>query len=86
MIAISEPVSTILLQQGLHHDLRAGSVQSADHGQRQNPVPQFDDGRRQFQHFLLLPVNDLFAGFLESPHGVHPQFVEQLRSDPNLLA
>jgi hypothetical protein len=32
------------LKQVLHNDLRARAVQRADQGQRENSVPQFDDG------------------------------------------
>ncbi len=50
-----------LLQQVLHHDLRAFAVQGADQRERQNAVPKLDDGSGEFQHFRLLAGDRLFA-------------------------
>ena len=40
MIAISAPVSTIALQQALHHHLRAVAVERADERQGEDVLPQ----------------------------------------------
>src|SRR5438067_2516994 len=47
-----------LLQQRLHHHLRAARVESADYGQRQDFVPDLDDGRREFEHVCALLAYD----------------------------
>ena len=68
MIAMLEPVSTMLLQQRLHHDLRPGAVERADHRQRQDAVPQLDDRRGELEHLLLLARDHLLAAALEGRH------------------
>ena len=51
------------LQQRLHHDLRARAVERADQRQGQDAVPQLHHRRRELEHLLLLPQNDLFPVF-----------------------
>ena len=58
------------LQQALHHDLGARAVERADHRQRQDAVPQLDDRRRQLEHLLLLPGDDLLSRLLVDLGGV----------------
>ena len=54
MIAIAGAGVDDLLQQALHHDLRARAVERADQREREDAVPQLDHRRRQLQHLLLL--------------------------------
>jgi hypothetical protein len=63
------------LQQRLHHDLRAGAVERADHRQRNHAVPELDHRRRQLQPSPLLPAYDFLAGFLKRFHRLHGERV-----------
>ena len=72
------------LQQALHDDLRARTIEGADERQRQDAVPQRDHGGRQFQQFLLLAVDHLLAGSRVALHGIEAQLVDQATGDPGL--
>ena len=74
-----------LLEEVLHHDLRAGAVQRADQRQRENAVPQLHHGGRQLQHVLLLAQDDLFAALLIDLGRVKPELVEQRAGGPHLV-
>src|SRR4051812_715343 len=52
------------LQQRLHDELRAGGIQRADHGHGEDAFPELDHRRGELQQFLLLALDDLFAGAL----------------------
>ena len=61
MIAMDGAGVDDLLQQVLHHDLRARAVERADQRQREDVVPELDDGRGQLEQLLLLARDHLFA-------------------------
>src|SRR3954447_16486253 len=50
-----------LLEQALHHDLRARGVQRADQRQRDHPLPELDHRRGELHQLLLLALDDLLA-------------------------
>ena len=76
MMAIAAPVSTICLQQALHHDLRARAVERADERQREDAVPQLHHRRRQLEQLLLLARDHFFAALLIHLHRVEAELVE----------
>ena len=73
-----------LLEQALHHDLRARAVERADQRQSQDAVPQLDDRRREFEQLLLLARDDLLAAALVHLGRVETELVEQGRGGPDL--
>ena len=74
-----------LLQQGFHDHLGARGIERADHGQREDAIPEFHDRRRQLEHFALLAVDDVFARFLVRLDRVQAERIEQLGGAPHLV-
>ena len=73
------------LQQAFHDHLCACAVEGTDEREREDAVPQLDHRRGEFQHLLLLAVDDLFAAFLEDLHRVETELVQQLGNRPRRI-
>src|SRR5690348_5445353 len=73
------------LEERLHDDLGPGAVERADHGQRENALPQLHHGGGELQHILLLAEDDLFPALLIDLGREQPQAVEQLVGPADLL-
>src|SRR2546423_953419 len=68
-----------LLQERLHHHLRAARIERADDGERQDFVPDLDDGRREFEHVRALLAYDLLARAYEVLDHDEAHLVQQAR-------
>ena len=85
MMAIAAPGLDDLLQQALHHHLRAGAVERADQRQREDVVPQLHHRRGQLEQLLLLAHDHLLAAVLVHLGGEQAELVEQQRGAPGLV-
>ena len=76
IMAIEEPVSTILCSRvSITVCVRALSSVPII-GSARTPVPQLDDRRGQLQQFLLLATDDLFPGLLVGVERMHSEAVD----------
>src|SRR5581483_8833775 len=73
------------LQQALHHDLGALAIQRSDERQGENTVPEFDDGRRQFEELPLLAADYLLAAFLIGLGAQQAELVQKHCDLPKLV-